>query len=83
MNPGESLGVLFDLLAGVTYADTLVAMVTGELRIGIHVQGFASGGSESFINPPLEPPATVPVPAAVWLFGSGLLCLAGFAQRHS
>lgn len=25
----------------------------------------------------------VPVPAAVWLFGSGLLCLAGFARRRN
>lgn len=25
--------------------------------------------------------STVPVPAAVWLFGSGLICLIGFARR--
>jgi hypothetical protein len=30
-----------------------------------------------------EPPSTVPVPAAVWLFGSGLLGLLGAARRKS
>jgi len=29
----------------------------------------------------IEPPAAVPVPAAVWLFGSGLLGLVGVARR--
>jgi hypothetical protein len=28
------------------------------------------------------PPPTVPVPAAVWLFGSGLLGLVGVARRR-
>jgi hypothetical protein len=30
----------------------------------------------------LEPPAAIPVPAAVWLFGSGLLGLLGVARRR-
>ena len=29
----------------------------------------------------VDPPATVPVPAAVWLFGTGLLSLVGVARR--
>ena len=29
----------------------------------------------------LTPPSAIPVPAAVWLFGSGLLGLAGLARR--
>jgi len=33
---------------------------------------------ESFVTPP---PAAIPVPAAVWLFGSGLLGLVGIARR--
>jgi hypothetical protein len=75
VNPGEWLGIIFDLQSGMTFADVLTELGNGDLRIGIHVQGFASGGSESFINNP------VPVPDAVWLFGSGLLGLAGVARR--
>ena len=75
VSPGEWLGIVFDLQAGGTFADVLTELGTGELRIGIHVINFASGGSESFVNSP------VPVPAAVWLFGSGLVGLAGIARR--
>jgi hypothetical protein len=74
VNPGETLGILVDLSAGVSYADLLSDISSMDLRIGIHVQGYATGGSESFIN-------NVPVPAAVWLFGSGLLGLVGVARR--
>ncbi len=74
VNPGESLGILVDLNGGVSYADLLSDIVSMDLRIGIHVQAYASGGSESFVN-------NVPVPAAVWLFGSGLLGLVGVARR--
>ena len=75
VNPGEFLGITFDLQAGGTFADVLSELTTGELRVGIHVQGYESGGSESFVNNP------VPVPAAIWLFGSGLLVLVGIARR--
>ena len=77
---GESLGITFDLLAGVTFTDTVAAMVSGELMVGIHAQGLGAGMddqySESLINA-----TVIPVPAAVWLFGAGLIVLAGFARR--
>ena len=73
---GETLGIIFDLQAGMTYADVIDDLTTGALRIGLHVQAFTSGGSESFVNNP------IPVPAAVWLFGSGLLGLIGIARRR-
>jgi hypothetical protein len=39
------------------------------------VAAYNAGGNDPF------PSAVVPVPAAVWLFGSGLLGLIGFAKR--
>jgi hypothetical protein len=65
INPGEQLQIIFDLIGGNTYADTIDALDGGSaLRIGIHVQGFAGGGSESFIN-------NVPTPGSIVLLGLG------------
>jgi len=77
VNPGESLGVLFDLKAGQTVVDVLNELDTGALRIGIHVQGFASGGSESLVNAP----GPVPLPASAGLAGAGLLAILARRRR--
>lgn len=77
VNPGEYVGITFDLQGGQVFADTLDALTSGALRIGIHVQGFASGGSESFVNNP----SPVPIPAAAWLFGSALVGVGSIARR--
>lgn len=50
VNPGEYVVLVFDLLPGKTLADVLQDLISTGLRIGIHVQGYASGGSESFVN---------------------------------
>lgn len=80
VDPGEQLGVIFDLQPGLAMTDMLHALdlgltstppPLGSLRIGIHVQGFANGGSESLVNGPRVPPL-VPVPGAVLLGGIGL-----------
>ena len=61
------MGIVFDLVGGQIFADVLSELALGTLRIGIHVQGFAGEGSESFVN--VSP---IPLPAALPLFGTGL-----------
>lgn len=65
VDPGEWLEIIFGLVPNVTVDDVIAAVSDWDLRIGVHVIDFASGGSESFI--------AVPVPAAalLGLFGFG------------
>lgn len=77
INPGESLGILFDYVEDFSYDEIISALADKNLRIGIHVQGFASGGSESFINSPSH----APEPATMLLLGFGLMGLAGMGRR--
>jgi hypothetical protein len=61
VNPGETLGIRFTLQPGETFADVLTALENGDLRVGIHVQSFANGFSEAFVN--------TPEPGGLTLFG--------------
>lgn len=78
VNPGERLGVLFDLLPGMDFNSVMQALVTPppstptspSLRIGIHVQGMPGDASASYVN------AAVPLPATVWA-GLALMGLVG------
>ncbi len=55
---------------------------TGGSLMGSFTGGSLEGAfSESSVVAKLGPVAVVPVPAAVWLFGSGLLGLVGIARR--
>jgi hypothetical protein len=75
--------ITFNLQSTGTYASIVSALAlpngggVGDLRIGVHVQSFSDGGSESFVNLP------TPVPEAdtyaMMLAGLGLV---GFAVRR-
>ena len=79
VNPGESLGITLSLANSNSFGDVTTALANGSLRVGIHVQGFATGGSESFVNNPGGSPPAVPEPGSMAVFGLGL---AGFLARR-
>ena len=86
-NPGEHVGILFNLLEGKAYADVIdslngaVTQAGGApaLRIGVHAQGFADGSSASFVNTP----TAVPLPGAAGLLLMGLVAMARGRKRQS
>jgi len=65
---GESLGIIFNLQGTQTLEDTIRMLADGGLRIGLHVQGFLDGKSESYVNGP----PVLPLPGAVLLGVLGL-----------
>ena len=64
VNPGETVAITFNLQSGTSFQDVLAELADGRLRVGLHVQGFANGGSESFVNTPLPEPSTLALLAA-------------------
>ena len=75
INIGEHL-ILTALLNPI--ADINSLLQSGGLRVGLHIQGYQSGGSDSYVNTP----NAVPLPAAGWLFGSALLGFVGLSRRR-
>ena len=76
LEPGE--GLQFTLIySGFTKEQFLAGLLDGSRRIGIEVQGFAGGGSESFINNIVP----IPEPGSAALVATGLLVLARNRRR--
>jgi hypothetical protein len=80
VNPGEYLGIIFDLHSSAGAMEMFEGLMNGTLRVGIHVQGFDSGGSESLIN---NETAHAPLPGAVVLGALGLGCVQFVRRRLS
>lgn len=75
VNPGESLSILFDLKPGRSFAEIAGDLASGALRIGVHVQGYGNGGSESFVNlmsPVPEASSVLSMAAALGVMGVAL-----------
>lgn len=66
VGPGEWVEVIYSLQSDRAYANIIEELDNADLRIGIHVQAFEDGGSESFITPE---------PASMVLLGLGGLLL--------
>jgi hypothetical protein len=73
--PSEWVRIHYTLQGTQTYADVINELTNGDLRIGIHVIAFQSGGSESFINVP------APEPGTGLLVGLGLAGMASLRRR--
>src|SRR5262245_39436002 len=94
----EWVSIVFNLINGKTYDDTIDAIQWGldhpnnstdGLRIGIHVQAIGlTGGSDSYINgdhPPGNDDQSVPEPLslAIWSLGLGCVGLVGMRRRKA
>jgi hypothetical protein len=77
----EFLAITFTFAAGQTFADLFDRLVSGDFRVGLHVQSISpTGGSDSYINVAPDSP-TVPEPAGLLLFGAGLAVAAARMRR--
>lgn len=79
VNPGEWVSFRFF----TTLTNTGEDLFDGALRVGLHVQGFGNGGSESFVNggsTPIASPAPEPETYAMML--AGLAIVGGIARRR-
>lgn len=76
VNPGEELCVLFNTQD--SFENIIAAMNSGQLRVGIHVQGYASEGSESFVT---DGVTIIPEPASMVLAMIGMSLVGGLKKR--
>lgn len=70
---------------GTVGLDAVMHIISADIYIGITFESWSVGqfGGGGFSYTRTTGPSVVPVPAAVWLFGSGLLGLIGVARRQA
>lgn len=77
INSGEVLNMQLTLAGGQSFADVVSALVSGDLRVGMHVISLGNY-SESFVSNVMAP---VPEPATYAMLMGGLACVGLFARR--
>jgi hypothetical protein len=83
VNPGEVLVLLFSTRGPYDFDDVIAALDSGHLRVGIHVQAFASGGSESFLNERSLVGNPVPEPNSALLSAIAIGGVGGVLRRRA
>ena len=78
VNPNQWVALTYGITNGKNIEDVINELNTDQLRIGIHVQAFDNGGSESFItfnNNNNNNPTPIPEPTSISLLGMGVAFL--------
>ena len=87
VNPGESLGLLFDIEAGSDFDDVITALFAGfdgedTLRVGLHAQSIEWTDIDGVLQNESETFLVTPVPGAMLLGSLGLGASGYFLRRR-
>ncbi len=83
VNPGESVTFKFNFTDTNDGFDELITAISnGSFSIGLHVQAFGTGGSESLVLSLTGDITPVPEPATMLLLGTGLAGIAGIMRKR-